>query len=499
MGDRGAAVPLLTACALQGAVNRHKMTPGKHALMVGGAASHVGKSWMTAAICRWLYRRGVKVAPFKAQNMSNNSYPCRGGGEIGRAQVAQAEACGLEPRPDMNPILLKPTADAASQVVVQGKVWGDLSARAYYEHFDFLLSKAAESYERLAAEFDVIVLEGAGSIAELNLRRTDLVNLGFAARFDIPVLLVADIDRGGVFAAVHGTIDLLEPAERRLVRSFAVNRFRGDPTLFENGVTILEEKTQRPCLGVFPYAPDIRLDEEDGVRLDDLPRNQGDGAKVAILRFPRISNLTDFRLLPNAAWVDRPVEGDFEAVILPGTKNTMADLEWMRARGLDAWVKAKHAQGVRILGVCGGYQMLGERIEDPYGVESQQTSVEGLGLLPVRTTLTKDKVTEVVEARSRGGKDFRAYEIHLGRTVATAPVEPLCEAGGRPEGARAGNCAGTYLHGALEHPEIVREWIGVEPAASVSKEQSYDQLAEWFEQSANVELFDRLYLNGRMG
>ncbi len=472
-----------------------RMTQPKHALMVGGAASHVGKSWMTAAICAWLYRRGVKVAPFKAQNMSNNSYPCAGGGEIGRAQVAQAEACGLEPRPDMNPILLKPTADAASQVVVQGKVWGDLSARAYYEHFDFFLSKAAESYERLAAEFDVIVLEGAGSIAELNLRPTDLVNLGFAGRFNIPVLLVADIDRGGVFAAVHGTIDLLEPAERKLVRAFAVNRFRGDPTLFEDGVTILEGKTKKPCLGVFPHAPGIHLDEEDGVRLDDLSAHATGGARVGILRLPRISNLTDFRLLPDAAWIDRPVDGEFQAVILPGTKSTVADLEWMRSRGLDRWVLAQAAKGVRILGVCGGYQMLGERIEDPHGVESDRQAVKGLGLLPVRTVLAKEKVTEAVSGRSQAGARFRAYEIHMGRTTAAAAsVEPLCHIDGQPEGARARNCLGTYLHGALESSDIVREWLGVEPAPAGSKQESYDRLAEWFERSADEELFERLYL-----
>lgn len=472
------------------------MSRSKHAVMVGGAASHVGKSWMTAAICRFLYRRGLKVAPFKAQNMSNNSYPCPGGGEIGRAQVAQAEACGLAPRPDMNPILLKPTADTASQIVVQGRVYADLSGRGYYEQFDYFFEKAAESYERLAAEFDVIVLEGAGSIAELNLRKTDLVNLGFASRFDIPVLLVADIDRGGVFAAVHGTLDLLEPAERRLVRSFAVNRFRGDPTLFEDGVEILQRKTQRPCLGVFPYAHDIHLDEEDGVRLDDLPSRPAAGAEVAILRFPRISNLTDFQLLPNAAWVDRPVDREFRAIVLPGTKSTAADLEWMRARGLDRWLQAQHARGVRIVGICGGYQMLGERVDDPHGVESDRGSVEGLGLLPVRTELAREKVTEAVRGRTRGSVEFSAYEIHMGRTSTSAPTEPLCEVNGRGEGAVLGNCLGTYLHGALEHPEVLREWLGVEPAHSAPKEESYDRLADWFEASADVDLFDKLYLGG---
>jgi len=224
---------------------------------------------MATAVCAWLRRQGVRVAPFKAQNMSNNSYPCPGGGEIGRAQVAQAEACGLAPSVDMNPILLKPTSAMGSQVVVQGKVWRNLSAREYYEQHEYLREKVEESYARLAAAHDFIVVEGAGSIAELNLRQTDLVNLGFAARHDIPVLLVADIDRGGVFGSVFGTIALLAPAERELVRAFAINRFRGDPSLFASGVKLLEEKTCKPCLGVFPFLDDVHLDEEDSVALEE--------------------------------------------------------------------------------------------------------------------------------------------------------------------------------------------------------------------------------------
>src|SRR3954451_15412723 len=237
------------------------------ALMVGGTASHVRKSWMTTAICRWLVRQGYKVAPFKAQNMSNNSYPCAAGREIGRAQVAQAQACFLEPEPDMNPILLKPTSDCGSQVVVNGRVWKNLSAREYYEHFPALLEHVLAAYTRLAEQYDFIVVEGAGSIAELNLKRTDLVNLGLATRLHIPVLLVADIDRGGVFAAIAGTFSLLDEAERSLVRGFAVNRFRGDPTLFANGVNILEEKTNKPCLGIFPHLYSSLLDAEDALSI----------------------------------------------------------------------------------------------------------------------------------------------------------------------------------------------------------------------------------------
>ena len=457
--------------------------------MIGGTASHVGKSWMATAICRYLYRRGVMVAPFKAQNMSNNSYPCPGGGEIGRAQVAQAEACGLEPCPDMNPILLKPTGDRGSQVVVQGKVWRDLSAREYYRHHDFLMGMVAESYERMASRFEFLVVEGAGGIAELNLRKTDLVNLGLAATFDIPVLLVADIDRGGVFAAVHGTIDLLSPRERGLVQSFAINRFRGDPMLFAEGVEILESRTGKPCLGVFPFAPDIELDAEDSVSLDTQPdhRNESEPA-IAILRFPRISNLTDFRLLGNVRWIDRPTDEKFHAVILPGSKAPASDLAWMRARGLDRWVVDQHAAATRILGICGGYQILGQAIEDPHGIESDEPVSRGLGLLAVRTVLEREKVTERVRAQTLGGHLFDAYEIHVGRTREPQDALPLARIGSRPVGIRVGQCAGCYLHGALEDPAVVEEWLGFAPRSGQSKQDAYDAMASWFEQHARSDV-----------
>jgi adenosylcobyric acid synthase len=458
--------------------------------MVAGTASHVGKSWMATAICRLLHRRGISVAPFKAQNMSNNSYPCAAGGEIGRAQVAQAEACGLDPEPDMNPILLKPTSERGSQVVVQGKVWRDLSAAEYYEQYEYLMGKVGESFARLAERYEFVVVEGAGSIAELNLADSDMANLGLAARFGIPVLLVADIDRGGVFGALHGTVDLLAPAQRELVQAFAVNRFRGDPELFASGRRILEEKTGKPCLGVFPFAPDIELDEEDGVALQ---ARRSEGKKtVAIVRFPRVSNFGDFRLLREACWIDGPVAGDFRAVILPGTKNTAADLEWMRSRGLDRWVLAQHEQGARVLGICGGYQMLGERIDDPLGVESDRRSVPGLGLLPVVTVMADRKTTERVDATTAGGVSFSAYEIHTGRTERPTDAAPMAWVGGRAEGLRMGRVAGSYLHGALEHPAVVEEWLGFRPEDAVPKETSYDLLADWLEASADRRVLSAL-------
>ncbi|MCY4188114.1 MAG: cobyric acid synthase, partial [Bryobacterales bacterium] len=433
------------------------------------------------------------VAPLKSQNISNNSYPCAGGGEIGRAQVAQAEACGLEPRPDMNPILLKPTGDRGSQVVVHGKIWRNLSAREYYQHHDFLMSKVVESYERMASEFEFLVVEGAGGIAELNLRKTDLVNLGLAARFDIPVLVVTDIDRGGVFAAVHGTIDLLGARERELVRAFAINRFRGDPALFDKGVEILESKTGKPCLGVFPFASDIELDAEDSVSLDarQIRRNNNEPA-IAILRFPRISNLTDFRLFGNVHWIDRPTHEALHSVILPGSKAPASDLAWMRARGLDRWVLDQHAAGVRILGICGGYQILGEAIEDPHGIESDERVCRGLGLLPVRTVLEKEKVTERVRAQTLGGHAFDAYEIHVGRTEEPHDVSPLAWVGDRTVGIRVGQCAGCYLHGALEDAAVVEEWLGFAPRSGLPKENAYHAMASWFEQHARADLVEIL-------
>jgi adenosylcobyric acid synthase len=463
------------------------------ALLVAGTASHAGKSWMATALCRWLRRRGLRVAPFKAQNMSLNSYPCRDGGEIGRAQVVQAEACGLDPSTDMNPILLKPNGEMGCQVVVDGKVWRQLSAGEYYTHFDFLLERVLAAWRRLAEQYEVIVMEGAGSAVELNLKERDLVNLGLAVRLDAPVLLVADIDRGGVFASVIGTFALLDEAEHRLVRAFAVNRFRGDPALFADGRRILEERTGRPCLGVFPYADGLTIDAEDSVSLEGLPP-QGVKPRIVIVRLPRISNFTDFALLPEAQYITEPAAEPPEVIILPGSKNTIADLAWMRGRGLDRWVLDQHARGAQVWGVCGGYQMLGRTIADPLGVESGCAVAEGLGLLPVDTVLESAKTTRVVEAVSAStGRRFSAYEIHMGRTTVDG-ADPFAFVDGRPEGARGPGVFGTYLHGALEDAGLLEELLGRPVSGPPSKDAVYDRLACWFEQSADVRLFEELYL-----
>jgi adenosylcobyric acid synthase len=451
------------------------------AIFVGGTASHVGKSWMTTSICRHLRERGFRVAPFKAQNMSNNSFPLKGGGEIGRAQVAQAAACGLEPEAAFNPILLKPDSDRRSQFVVNGRVWRTLPARDYYEHFDWLWEQVTAAYESLARRFDYIVIEGAGSIAELNLARTDLVNLRMAAAADARALLVGDIDRGGIFASIIGTYCLLDPADRARVRSFAVNRFRGDPALFTSGVEILQNKTGAPCLGVFPYLAGDWLDEEDGVSVD--PSRSGSDS-VAVIALPRISNTTDFRLLPHAAWIRTPVDRAFSHIIIPGTKNTHADLEWLRAQGLDAWLKSQLEQGARILGVCGGYQMLGERVDD----------LEGLGLLPVETVTHEDKITLAVDATLPDGHAFPAYEIHMGVTTVKQPAPPFAFIQGQPEGAVCGRVAGTYLHGALEDPGVLSRWLDRPVDQPLPREQRYQRLGEWFAANANLELFEDLYL-----
>lgn len=462
------------------------------AMMIAGTASHVGKSWMATAICRWLARRGIRVAPFKAQNMSNNSYPCKGGGEIGRAQVAQAQACFLEPEPDMNPILLKPNSDTGSQVVVHGKVWQSLSARDYYTHFPFLLEQVRESYRRLESRFEFIVVEGAGSISELNLKPTDLVNLGLATRLDIPVLLVADIDRGGVFASVAGTFQLLDDIERPLVRSFAINRFRGDPTLFENGARILEERTGAPCIGVFPYLANAPLDAEDGVSFEGPG---GANSRIAIIALPHISNHTDFRLIPEATRVSRPIGKEFELVILPGTKNTLGDLEWLRATGLADWIVGQYQSGARILGICGGYQMLGEEVSDPHGMESNRQRVPGLALLPGKTTLSAEKITRRVDATTPSGIRFEGYEIHLGATTRDAGLEPFATLDdGAPDGVRCGRITGTYMHGAIENEQVLGEVLGHPVEAVTSRECVFEALADWFDANVDRRRFEELYL-----
>ncbi|MEP7306198.1 MAG: cobyric acid synthase [Acidobacteriota bacterium] len=455
-------------------------------LFVGGTSSNAGKSWMVTAICAWLRRRGVSVAPFKAQNMSNHSYPCRAGGEIGRAQVAQAEACGLEPEPAMNPILLKPNGNGTSQVILHGRVWKTLSARDYYRHFDELQREVLSAYESLAQRFDVVVIEGAGSVSELNLRSYDFVNLSLATTIGARWMLVADIERGGVFGSILGTVGLLTPEERQLLIGFAINKFRGDLSLFDQGRTILETRSGAPCLGVFPYAEDLRLDAEDSLALDQGRRTPApQGASIAIIRFPQLSNGTDFRLLSWADWVVTPSETRYDFVILPGTKDTIHDLSWMRQRGLDRWLDAQHRGGATIIGICGGFQMLGQDIRDPDGLESTPGAAPGLGFLAAHTILMREKTTTLRRATLADRIPFCAYEIHLGVTTCSAPLPPFARLDdGRPEGVWTNRVLGTYLHGALEDAGVCSELFGVNVAGAVSKDSEYTGLADWFERYA---------------
>ena len=453
-------------------------------LFIGGTCSNAGKSWMATAICAWLRSRGVSVAPFKAQNMSNNSYPCRAGGEIGRAQVAQAEACGLEPEPAMNPILLKPSGNGTSQVVVRGRVWKTLSAREYYACADELRRTVLDAYEDLSSRFDVIVIEGAGSVTELNLRDYDLVNLGLVTRIRAPWLLVADIERGGVFGSVIGTTDLLTLDERSLFRGFAINKFRGDVSLFDEGVRILEARTASRCFGVFPYAADIHLDAEDSLALQTRPSTRPPPhARLAIVEFPHLSNATDFRLLTWAEWITAPRLERYDFIILPGSKNTLADLAWLRATGLADWILQQHRSGSVLIGICGGYQMLGRTIGDPAGMESSAGEAEGLGLLPAVTRLSRVKRAQAVTATTPGGVRFGGYEIHLGVTTldGSTDVLPFARLGdGGVEGVRGDRAIGTYLHGAFEHPAVCAEVFGIDAPRVMSKSVQYRRLAAWF-------------------
>jgi len=380
-------------------------------LMVQGTASGVGKTLLVAGLCRHFARQGLRVAPFKAQNMSNNAAVCPGGGEIGRAQALQAAACGLEPSIDMNPILLKPTQDAGSQVVVMGRPFATLTAAEYHHYKLTLVPEIQACLERLRASHDLVLIEGAGSPAEVNLREHEIVNMHTAQLADAPVLLVGDIDWGGVFAQLIGTLQLLRPAERERVRGLIVNKFRGDPALMRTGLDFLERETRRPVLGLMPYLRGLQLPEEDAAALrgDAAPAPAPDALLIEVVRHPRIANFSDFDALraePDVAlrYVDRPGATRADAIILPGTKSTSADLRELKARGFAGWLAEARGRGAEIVGICGGFQMLGERVCDPEGAESGIAEEPGLGLLPgVTTVFAKEKTTSRVRGRAISG------------------------------------------------------------------------------------------------
>ena len=440
-------------------------------LLVAGTTSDAGKSVVTAGICRWLHRRGVKVAPFKAQNMSNNSAVVVGpdgrGGELGRAQAMQAAACGLPPDIRFNPVLLKPGSDRSSQVVLLGEAVGTVTGGSYRSMRQQLAATAWATLDELRAEYDAVICEGAGSPTEINLRDGDFVNMGLARHAGLPTIVVGDIDRGGVFAAFHGTLALLSPEDQALVSGFVINKFRGDAGLLRPGLDMITEVTGRPVHGVLPFHPDVWLDAEDSLAYGRTlgrpgPPRGDQWLRVAVVRLPRISNATDAEALAAepGVRVQLTVEpgdlADADLVVLPGSKSTVSDLEWLRATGLAEAVHRHAAAGKPLLGICGGFQMLAETIDDE--VESGRGRVPGLGLLPVGITFDPRKTL----ARPAGeglGAPVTGYEIHHGFMSRGEPAPLLRYADGRPEGAVAGPVSGTHWHGAFENDEFRRRFL----------------------------------------
>lgn len=492
--------------------------------MVQGTMSSAGKSLLAAALCRVFRQDGLSVSPFKSQNMALNSFVTSDGKEMGRAQVMQAEACGAEPCVEMNPILLKPTTDSGSQVIVNGEVLGNMSARDYFAFKKKLVPEIVKAFQKLEEKSGIIVVEGAGSPAEINLRENDIVNMGLAEILGAPVLLVADIDRGGVFAQLLGTVELLSAEERARVKGFVINKFRGDKSLLESGIKYIEERIKIPCMGVFPYLK-ISLDDEDSLtaRFD---KNDFDLINLGVVRLPRISNFSDFSVFENLSgvavhYITNPKEVQkMDMIFLPGSKNTLGDLKWLKSRGFDCEIK-KFAHDNPVFGICGGYQMLGISVSDPDGVEEggEETA---LGLLGARTVLksrktriqVKGKIGIDLAATSAGadffaflsGCDFSGYEIHMGETKLDADSSRLVS-GGKTMGALAGNAAGTYAHGFFDNGNLAamlvrrlaeRKGLGAAEMQKCSacgsgggfkefKEKQYDILAQAARENLDIE------------
>ena len=500
---------------------------GKHlkskCVAVFGTGSDVGKSIVVTALCRIFSDLGVNVAPFKAQNMSNNSYVTPEGGEMGRAQIVQAEAARIVPHVDMNPVLLKPSTDTCAQVVLYGKPRGNSEARDYFSDTKDLFEKSLVSLKRLREAYSLIIMEGAGSCAEVNLRSRDFVNFSMAHAADAPVILVADIDRGGVFAQILGTLDVISKKDRQRVKGVIINRFRGDPALFRTGIEFIEKKADIPVLGLIPYFHHIQIDSEDGVPLDALidPPSGPEAGKIniGVIRLPHISNFTDFDPLERDASVSlhylvRPRHLDgYDMVFIPGTKNVRSDMEWLRYAGwADNLAEFVHSGG-RVGGICGGYQMLGKLVRDPYGVEGMRGQTQCLGFLDVKTTLRKEKIL----SRSTGvwksnGESLEGYEIHMGTTERGSGVSPAIQVlsrNGKPAGGFDGAITpdgriwGAYFHGLFDMPGFRQAFLKAIRTnylpdesdcgtghISEFKDCQYDLLAEHFREHLDMnELF----------
>ncbi len=523
--------------------------------MIQGTGSHVGKSILVCALCRILKQDGYRVAPFKAQNMALNSFVTRDGREIGRAQVSQAEAAGIEPTVEMNPILLKPTGDCGSQVIVMGKPIGNMTAREYYQKKNQFVSIIKGAYDTLKSQFDIIIIEGAGSPAEINLKDGDIVNMGMAEMASAPVLLVTDIDRGGAFAWIVGTLELLTTSERDRVKGIIFNKFRGDKTILKPGLDMLESRINKPVVGVIPYLHSLGIDDEDSVSLEfpdskyaGLSEAEEMGLKpdlhpssfipqpfidIVVIKLPRISNFTDFktftyekdvsvRFVDNAGNMGKP-----DLLIIPGTKNTMGDLTFLRERGISGEIIALSKQGTMIIGICGGYQMLGRQISDPHHVESPEDGIRGLGLLDTETTFAREKQTYQVKARMLEhdglfsvNDELAGYEIHMGETThngskSARPFARITERAGKmvdlPDGCVSadGNVVGTYIHGIFDNDEFRSKLIeylrlkkGLRPSNGcyagfkAIKERKYDELANVVRENINMNLVYSMVQSG---
>ncbi len=475
-------------------------------LMFQGTSSHVGKSILTTALCRIFFREGRRVVPFKAQNMALNSFVTADGLEMGRAQVAQAEAANLAPRVEMNPVLLKPTGNATSQVIINGRAIGVMSAAAYHQGYSLKAFEAVKAaLQKLSSEFDTIIIEGAGSPAEVNLKANDIVNMRVAKYLNAPVILVADIDRGGALASLVGTLELLDDDERKLVKGLVINKFRGDVNLLLPAVDFLEKKTGKPVLGIVPFIEKLGIDDEDSVSLDDKVSSGGE-INIAVIRLGKLSNFTDFDSLAgeidvNLFYATEPDELDAaDVIILPGSKNTSEDLISLRDNHFDEKILRCAQAGVAIVGICGGFQMLGEKIFDPLQTESNHAELDGLKLLPIETTFTAEKftrqVTISVDFEFLGSRIFSenldGYEIHAGKSNIDKKI------------IAAGNVFGTYVHGIFDNDDFRRKFLNavrlkknLPPLASTrnvraEKQKNYERLANIVRQSLNMDLLEKI-------
>ena len=498
-------------------------------IMLQGTASHAGKSLLVAGLARIMAQDGFSVAPFKSQNMSLNSFASVDGGEMGRAQVVQAEAAGIEPRVDMNPVLLKPTSDTGSQVVVHGRPVGTMTALDYHDFKMGLLDAVSESLERLRRSFQVVIIEGAGSPAEVNFRGRDIANMAVAEMADAPVCLIGDIERGGVFASLVGTMELLLPEERERVAGLIINKFRGDRSILEPGLDFLEGRCHRPVLGVVPFIPGLRIEEEDSMALSARPeagqaaalwpsdvREAREGAggsgavKVRAVRLPRLSNFTDFDALSACPGFEVQYAehagalADADLIVIPGSKSTLSDLRFLWSSGMAAEIIRRAEAGTPVIGICGGFQMLGRTIHDPHGLDSRAGSTKALGLLDVETYFEEEKETRQVSAVVDGptplaglGALVRGYEIHMGRSVLGPAAAPLLMTENGPDGAVSndGMVLGTYLHGFFDSDEVLSgllSYFGCPPDLPLinrdqMKEHEYDRLARHLRRSLDLE------------